>query len=693
MSEKIKWNVRIKSSNNKNQILDSIEKITDLEKHISNLVICITPYKKITNVINYLDESNKEKSISIDLSEDINSLVRPLYNTEDFKFVKDYDSLDDFLSYFESLFNFKVMSHKVNLEFYIDYTNDYQITINKSFLKFLFQTFYGDIFLYGNKNTYWDLPEGDIILNSLTIERGNLRLNKINLFRINSFHFSNINIFGLNNIPEVPCQLILYAKNSSVFENINITNSIRIGISGEVETQYKWLQSILKIQNISIDFLTDSDKDKPYEHIIKLDNFCTVQINNFFISKSMSKLIPIKFDRCPNVNIINYQNLNRNKNSVELYFKKVYNLFIDNLKVITEEEPIKTTSVITILDQDQGGEISLTNIEIQNNDFISLSNVKYLNFDVSDLNITSKNKVFKFNNDIYIDSFNIISSKIYSKEFNLEKLKNVFIDSSTIKSDKEMKISVFSMNFTNSEFITLDKATFETAGYEANQDENAKLSFNDSGLTATNDIYFISNRKNSELILNRTKIKAKNYFDKSFQRVSLKESEFITYTGLFESVFYQIKDNIFNSKFVSKKEKAFLFKGDLTGSLIFKYTNNENISFAIEREEMFLTSRNDLKILFDGNGYKLQTRIDLINSCTNILYKSNGKSFSDVNLYIVDKSKESYFYTTGITHYVEKPDLINIYLKSTSVEEMKNVLFNDGSKEYDEEKFNYGVEP
>ena len=696
-----KWDVRIKLIDVNNELIKTpIDEIENIENIIKSLSICITSYESVKQIITYQNSKDETEIFENIMTEPVDKMLHIPYNSSDFIFFKEYDKIDDFFALFISIFQFKVIKSNIDLEIYITYgMDDKEIIFDSEFLKLIFQTFRGNIFLYGNTKTIWNIPNGEISLSSLNIERGNIGLNRVSIFKIDFFELNHLDIWGLNDIPELPDQLIFYTKNTSFLRNINILNSIRIGISEEFINQFKWLNSSLTLENIGIDFTTKSDKDKKYDHIIKIDNYNTVNLIQIDILKEMDKLIPFKFERCPNVNIMKFNDLYRasDKGIPELQFKNVSNLKINDFKVFSNNTNSKSNGVISIFDTEQGEKLSFNNINIYNNDFLTISSSFFQSIDISNLNITSNQNIFNLNSfSNYIENFNIYKSDIEAKNFNLDSLKNVFIHKTRIKMNTDFNSNVLNLLISESNITSSKNIYLNTYGFEVNETEKGKVSLNESNITSSENIEITSKRENSEFILNKTHLKCKNFNDKDFIRVSLKESELSISEGLFESEFYQLKNLTFYTKNIYKYEKAFIFKGEITGSIIVKYgpNNVKNFPLALIREEMDPEMIHKIDFILEGNDAGLMNvRLDLINSCTNFIYKSNGNTNANINLYIKDDSKEQYFYKLGLYHLIEnKTDLINIYLKSTSMENLNNTKYIDGNTELDEEKFNYGIQ-
>ena len=94
-----KFNVRIKCLDSNNQLIDLNNEDNIYEK-LKSITICITPFSIKTNKMTYFDSQDVEQTVNVDMSQDISNLIAPSYKTEDFLFVKDYDSFEEFL-YFE----------------------------------------------------------------------------------------------------------------------------------------------------------------------------------------------------------------------------------------------------------------------------------------------------------------------------------------------------------------------------------------------------------------------------------------------------------------------------------------------------------------------------------------------------------------------------------------------------------------
>lgn len=694
------YNVRIKCIDTDGEILD-LKTEESIFTKLKSISICITPYQIKNNVMTYYDYSDNEQRVVVPMSDDIENIIPPLYRSDDYKFVQDYKEIDEFFKEFKFNLSQQTFQNSVDLELYIDFASDNNYYFDQYFMEFLFKYFTGNIILYGNENTIWELPNGEITIESLTIERGILRLNSINNFRLQSFNLTHLSIMGKNVNFQAPDQIVFYSKDSSNISYCSIDNCVQIGISGEVETQYKWLNSSLSIYSLDINFNTDADKVGKFEHIVKIDNYAEVNIVNVNINQRLTKLVPFKLERCPTVSISNYANTLRpkDKGTVEFNINNTTDLTMNNITVIAEDINEKETSVVALTSIENGDNLIFNNIYITNMNFLNISNVNSLNLDINNLTIDTNQAVINIGSDVFIDSFNINNANIVSYGFSLKDLKSVYIADSYIKSKGNINFSITDLVFDNTELIAMKNITLTSSGYIVSEEIEGRISLLDSIVTATADLNITTDRDEGRLTIDNTLIKAKNYSDSGFEYVNFKNnSEFIIYTLLGESNDYMLKEVVFNNKYINKFEKAYQFKGLVDGSFIIKFEdNNQKFSLYLYQPSMDSLNQKDLEITFNDNmnGKTLDCRIDIENICQSIIYKNiTGTSSVSVNLYIQDDSEERLFYTCGLKHYKTSDSKnLNLYLKNTSVEDMQNVLNNDGSIEESSEKLNFGTEP
>lgn len=692
------YNVRIRALDEKfNPIdLDTIEPEI-LSGKLQSLTVCITPYQIKNNIIKYYNYKNVENEIIIPMSDDVEMMVSPIYNTEEFLFKKDYLTLESFFTEFKFNMSRKAYENSVDLELYVDFNSSLPFFFDKEFTTFLFQYFNGNIVLYGNSNTTWEMPAGEISVNSIYIERGTLRLNSIVNFRCRFFELLHLSIVGNGLDFQALDQLVMYSKESSSLKYCTLDNPIQIGISCEMESQYSWQETVLELFTIDINFSTASDKMTKYEHIFKLDNYAAVNLTNIAINQKLTKMVPFKTERCPVINILNYTDYYRpkDKGTVELSLTKVSELNVNNFTVLAEGVNEKETPTIAIMDVEGGDTCSFNNVTVKNVNFLSLSNAEFLSIDIDNTIIDSNQSVFHMGGELYIDEININNTNIISNSFSMTDLKSLYFYKSYIKSKNDLNIHAALITLSDTEFVGMKDINLKSTGFDINEEIAGKVSFKDSGITATQNLNVTTDRQNGNSIVDNTKIKAKVYTDSGFVTGAIKDSELIVHEFIGESEEYQVTDATFNNKSISKFEKAYHFKGSLQGSATIKNEDsNTKMSICIEKETMNSDDRQNLELTINSNdtGNNLDLRMDFIKTCQSVLYKTIGNENVKVDIYIDDDSK--IFYTTGVYQYKNNDSKnLNLYLKNTSVEDMVNVLTNDGTLEEDGEKLNFGIQP
>lgn len=703
ISRKNLFDLRIKAIGSTGEILDlNSEDFDSLSLNLSSLTIAITPYEEVINTLTFDNYNNEVETKVMKTSEDIETIVQPEYGTHDFLYKRTFESMDDVIAHVKDLISFRSFENKVDFELFIDRDSTNIVTLDSNFTTLLFKSFTGNIKLYGNEVSSVHFSNSELQLRSLNVEYFNIYVDKIVLFHTDYFNIRHCKVNGYGKEIHEPDQLVFYAKETSNFLNNDIESSIRIGFSGIVTSKYKWQNTTLNISYININFTSDAEKDKKYDHIFKITDFYNIRCDNITIKQKMNKLVPFKFDRCNSLDFYNYENTLRpkDKGTNEISLNDLFKVNIINMKVIAEDTNDKATSVISVSNFEDYGDVFLYDIDIKNVDLISVGNSNLETLQLSKINISTSQSIFDLEDtNNYIDELIISDSNIETKDLTILNQHVLNISNSTFEVSGDVKISSFQTLFNDSTLISKKNIDFIITGFELDEDAPS-LSFNNSLINASLNINMESERDDTRLSHSLTRIKSnRDYTDKSFSNVSLSEAKFECKTLNFLSEAYNSTETIIRNDLFSS-EKPVLFAGTITGTIEFNYDSNTKSGIVFRRnqpEENTPPDIDSIEIKYNNNfqDIHLVNEIYIENYCLNILQKGEESTTkATINYHITDNTPEQYFYNSGLYLYKE-PDSNGIehYIKNLTVDKTANVMNNNGTLESDTEKLNYGIKP
>lgn len=703
ISRKKLYDLRIKALSSTDEVLDLNNQDWDvLSLNLSSLTIAITPYEEVVNTMTFDNSENEVETKVLVTSEDIDTIINPEYGSSDFLYKKTFESIEETINHVRDLISFKNFDNKVDFTLFIDKESDDLITIDSKFTTLLFKTFRGNLTFYGNENSSFHISSMELEISSLNIEYFNIIIDKIVLFHTDYFNIKHCKINGLGAQFAEPDQFVFYAKETSNFLNNSIESSIRIGFSGIVTSQYKWQNTSLNISYIDINFNTNAEKDKKYDHIFKITDFYVVKCDNISIKQKMTKLVPFKFDRCNSLDFYNYDNLLRpkDKGTNEISINDSYKVNIINMKVVCEDINTKATSAISISNFEEYGEVFLYDIDITNLDLISVGNSELESLQLSKINISTSQSVFDLeDSNNFIDELIISDSNIETNNLNILNQHMINISNCQFESSDDIKMTSFKTIIKDSTLISKKNINLSTYGYELDE-ETASISLNNSLINSMSNINFESERENSTLTFTLTRIKCnKEYNDKQFNNVSLNEAKFECKTINLLSKAYNSTETIIQNDLFST-DKPVLITGLFSGLIEINYETNTKSGIYFKRdlpEENMSPDIDSVEIRYNNNfqDIKLINDIYIENYCLNILNTCiESTTNALVNYHIIDNTPENFHFNSGLYLYKDSNCTgIEHYIKNLTVDKNSLVFINDGTQPSDTEKLNYGVKP
>lgn len=688
------WNLRIKNTDKNLNVLNlSDEFISD---KLKNVEIVITPYTKRTNIITYSDYNDQTQTKEIDMSDDLSSLDE---KTKDYINKGDYLSIDEVLIAIISEYKYLEFEYKINLVLSIDLFYEDKIILDESFMEFILSKFKGSYEFELSSNTYVFWPEGsDISIDNLIYKNGYLFISKVNVIRTNSFSIQYCNINSLDKNNNGMDKILFITKDSSDLSYCTIYSPLHFETYCEIESKYKWLNSVFQINGLHFNFSSDSDRLKKFNSIIKISSYNNISIIGVSFEKALSKLIPIKIENSGDVSIIGYNNTERvsNKGLPEISFVNTGNISITDSTIISDEKNLKETAVFNFTDIDNFMNIRFDEINIINNDLFNISNCKIATISINKLNVVSKYNIFSVNKgtDGYIDEISIENSNLSTKSMDIENIDTINFYSSVLNIENDLILKSLNFLFINSEMISTNAEIYSSGQRIDEENIQGKIDLSESVLSISKNLKLYSERNNSKLSIETTKIESMEYLDERFTRSSLKNCQLISQKYNFNSIEYLLKDCIIDNKMIVSNSESVIFKGDVRGSLeLYSNTGNSFFPVSFVKDTNDYSNRSSLNIIVSSSNL-LKPRIDIKNYCLSILFKQKNSSSNAIfDIYCFDDSEENYFYTTGNYLFKEKGSSLNFNYKNFTVDKQNYLIENDGTKDINNEKLNLGIKP
>ena len=214
------YNLKIKLLNLSEEKIDFS---SDLENELSTIFVMITPY---TKTINKIDKDTFETT------ENYNLLIPEKYSDfDDYCISKEFNTFDEALSEIKQLFDYKIYANKINFTFYLNYTYNLNCNLYNDYLLYLFKKFNGKFSFFGNTTSKLYIPNAELSIESLHIERFNIIVDNISAFHLNNVSLKSCSINGAGKLFKETDQLVFYTTDTSSFDFINLDSPVKIGIA------------------------------------------------------------------------------------------------------------------------------------------------------------------------------------------------------------------------------------------------------------------------------------------------------------------------------------------------------------------------------------------------------------------------------------------------------------------------------
>lgn len=679
------YNLKIKLTDSNDNKLDLS---SDIDNKLSNIFIMITPYTKTINTV------DKETFETI---EDYELLIPDEYKDyNNYCISKDFDSFEKILTEIKTIFDYKFYANTINFIFYLNYTYSLNCNIYDDFLLYLFKKFNGNFSFYGNTSSKLYLPNAELSITSLHVERFDIITDNITTFHLNKVDLKNCKINGAGKLFKETDQLVFYTNDTSSFDFINIDSAIKIGITCNVTSRYKWQNAELNLRNIFINFATNNERHKKFDHIFKLSDYNHLNCYNVTITDKMSRLIPFKIERCGNVKFINYKNLFRDpeKKGNEISLKNCDIMEFLNMEIYSQYKNESRSTAIHIDSVEDLGDVFIYNCNFTNIDLLSVSNSSLGTVSINDSIINTNQYVFNIDGNNFINELSLNNIKIYSTNFELIDKYSIFLNKCFIDNTNEINISSFKIFISDTEINSKNNINFAIKGNEL-EENSGSLSLKDTVITTPKNIIFKDERTESKLTLDNTKLIINKIEDYDFKKVYYKNSRFELKEGLFSSKEYSFTSHEINNNKVTDTEKSLIFNGLVSGSLTFEYESNTRLGVQFNRTALIDNERDLLKISFySKEGNTLQSNFYINNYNLSLLLNSIDKNNGQVNINFHIADSDNKYLTTGNSIFRDnKSNNITTFLKDMTADKMNYVIINDGTMDIEKEKFNFGIKP
>ena len=693
----IRYNLRIIFKDSTKNIIKEESK---LENELFYIDTCITPYSTIINTVEYTDSGNSKQTESFETIENYEEVIPSEYKDANSLFLNEnFDSFNECLNKLKEVLDYKTFTNnKISFKIYIDYLHEIDLSIDQEFIEFLLKRFNGNYEFYGNNRIKLNLPNSEIDINNFTIERFNIIATNLFIMHANQAFINNCRFNGSGKIPNEVDQFVLYLNNgkSSDISNIILESGIKIGINGVLGSSYLIAKSKLSLNNIRVNFETSTEKFKLYDHIFKINGFNKLEIIDFKIEKSMSKLVPIKIQSCNEIMLFKYSNLFRidDKGTNEVSITDTIKADIVEFEVSVNNTNNKRSCALAFNDSKTLMDLYFSDINIKNLDFLSITNSSCSTLYINKFNIETDQYVFNFDEELYIGELTLNNSKIYSQNFVIENLSSLHLSNSYLES-KNINLKFINYSIYNTELNSINDININVDMNEISE-EKGECSLKDSVIVTSKKLNINALKNNTSLRVENTKFNIKSYFDTMFDKVYFREARFEISDGEFNSNEYSLKSTTFsNSKFL--KDKPLIFNGNVNGDCILEAESSEIAGFTFNKDSFDFKNRNKLTINFfiKNEALELISNITLNNECMSILldtyFRKSGKIITN---FIINGDIDTYLESSNYLLKTKNSTQIDTFLKYLTADKFVNVEYLDGSLPMKTtKKLLFGVKP